>query len=297
MTDSAVSPRHEQPAASPSARILVAVPVYNEAEYLPVVLPKIIGRAGDVLVINDGSTDTTAEALARYAGVAVITHPSNLGYGQSLIDAYNYADKHGYDWVVTMDCDAQHDPRALSRFFERCQQGDADIVSGSRYLTLDQENDPPPEDRFAINRMITTLVNGSLGLQLTDTFCGYKAHRVSRMLELGLDEVGYAFPMQLWPRAVAAGLKITEVPVRRIYKDASRHFGGQLDIPDTRLRHYLEVFSRELRELGYPRTDRATRRIDRVDAALHEPAPAANVARPCTAKRSAGKAACSSRAC
>lgn len=236
----AVRPRTHEP------RILVAVPVYNEAHYLPLVLPKIIGRAGDVLVVNDGSSDGTAEALARFAGVAVIAHASNLGYGKSLIDAFQYAEEHGYEWVVTMDCDAQHDPRALHRFFELCRQDAADIISGSRYLDADTRQDCAPEDRRAINHLLTTLLNTVLGLKLTDSFCGYRAHRTSAVRSLKLTEPGYAFPMQFWPRAAARGLSVMEVPVRRIYKDASRHFGGELDDPDRRLRHYLECLTKEL---------------------------------------------------
>jgi hypothetical protein len=108
------------------------------------------------------------------------------------------------------------------------------------------DDDLPPGDRQAINRRITALVNDVLGLELTDAFCGFKAHRLSAMRRLHLDVAGYAFPMQLWPQAVKAGLRITEIPVRLIYNDPTRHFGGALDDPDQRLRHYLEVFHDEL---------------------------------------------------
>jgi hypothetical protein len=66
------------------------------------------------------------------------------------------------------------------------------------------------------------------------------------MKQLSLDEPGYAFPMQLWPRAVRHGLRITEIPVRLIYNDPTRHFGGALDDAGVRLRHYMEVLRREL---------------------------------------------------
>jgi dolichol-phosphate mannosyltransferase len=86
----------------------------------------------------------------------------------------------------------------------------------------------------------------TLGLQLTDSFCGFKAHRVTAMARLNLDEPGYALPLQFWVQCVHAGLRIREVPVRRIYLDKSRTFGGTLDDPAARLQHYLSVFVREL---------------------------------------------------
>jgi dolichol-phosphate mannosyltransferase len=66
------------------------------------------------------------------------------------------------------------------------------------------------------------------------------------MKSLKLDEAGYAFPMQLWPRAAAARLRVKEIPVRLIYNDPNRYFGGMLDDAGIRLAHYLEVFHREL---------------------------------------------------
>jgi hypothetical protein len=65
-------------------------------------------------------------------------------------------------------------------------------------------------------------------------------------MPLKLDEPGYAFPMQLWPRAAAMNLRIKEIPVRLIYNDPNRHFGGPLDIAAVRLSHYLNVFNRQL---------------------------------------------------
>jgi hypothetical protein len=121
------------------------------------------------------------------------------------------------------------------------------VVSGSRYLLAHPDDDPPPAQRRRINRTICELIEQTLGLRLTDAFCGFKAHRVAAMQRLHPDEAGYAFPLQLWVQCVRARLRIREIPVRRIYLDAKRAFGGALDDPATRLRHYLDVFARELR--------------------------------------------------
>lgn len=227
-------------------RILIAIPVFNEERYVDAVLDRVARYHREVVVIDDGSTDGTAERLARRGDVQVIRHASNLGYGKSLIDAFNYADEQGYDWVITMDCDEQHEPERIPEFIRCIRKDRWDIISGSRYLKEREDQDMPPGDRRAINATITTTLNELFGWNLTDAFCGYKAHRVSAMRELKLTETGYAFPMQLWPRAAKANLRIREISVRLIYKDPTRQFGGGLDDPAHRLRHYLSVLKREV---------------------------------------------------
>ncbi|HLL88397.1 MAG TPA: glycosyltransferase family 2 protein [Tepidisphaeraceae bacterium] len=227
--------------------------MHNEEKYVDHVLDKVTRiHCGDVLVVDDGSTDRTPQLLAARRDVQVITHTPNQGYGGSLISAFAYADRNGYDWVITMDCDEQHEPERIPDFVAAIESDQWDLISGSRYLTPSAEDDLPPGDRRTINATITALLNNLFELKLTDSFCGYKAHRVAAMRRVRLTEKGYAFPLQLWPQVVAAGLRLTEIPVRLIYNDPNRHFGGQLDNPDLRLRHYLGVLNAELKATGLP---------------------------------------------
>ncbi len=236
-------------------RALIAIPVFNEAATLPHVIRAVQQYGIEVLVVDDGSTDSTPNLLRSIRGIHHLRHPENRGYGQSLIDAFGWADCRGYDWIITIDCDEQHEPAQIPQFLAAAQAGGIDIVSGSRYLQADSSDDPPPADRYRINQTINGLIEQILGLRLTDSFCGFKAHRVAALRQLELDEPGYAFPLQFWVQCVRAGLTIAEIPVRRIYRDLSREFGGTLDDPAARLQHYLEVFVRELRR--EPRIERA----------------------------------------
>lgn len=228
-------------------KFLVAIPVYNEERYLPRVLQTVRQHEPDVLVIDDGSTDDTPRLLRRFPELPIITHPENRGYGQSLIDAFRFAGSRGYDWVITMDCDEQHEPAQIPQFVAAARRDDADIISGSRYLRHFDGDDEAPAERRRINRFVNELLELTLGLSLTDSFCGFKAHRVAAMNRLPLDEPGYAFPMQFWVQVVRDRLRVREIPVHRIYRDTSREFGGTLDDPASRLQHYLNVFTRELR--------------------------------------------------
>ncbi len=227
-------------------KLLIAIPVFNEHKYVNRVLDTVRQYNADVLVIDDGSTDGTGDLLAARTDIRLIRHHRNQGYGQSLIDAFAHADAQQFDWVITMDCDEQHEPARIPDFIRAIETDQWDVVSGSRYLRQSAEDDLPPGDRRRINATITAELNRRLGLELTDAFCGYKAHRVSAMRKVKLDETGYAFPLQLWPAAVRAGLRISEIPVRLIYNDPNRHFGGSLDDPQKRLQHYLGVMEAEI---------------------------------------------------
>ncbi len=227
-------------------KLLIAIPVHNERKYVKDVLDRVLCFHDQVLVVDDGSTDGTGEYLPTRQDIQVIRHPRNRGYGQSLIDAFAYADRLGHDWVITMDCDEQHEPEMIPRFIAEVRRSSWDIISGSRYLHQRFDGDLAPGDRRAVNATVTSMINDLFGWKLTDAFCGFKAHRIAAMRELRLTEPGYAFPMQLWPRAYQAGLRITEIPVRLIYNDPNRHFGGELDNVGVRLRHYLDILGREI---------------------------------------------------
>lgn len=226
-------------------KVLVGIPVYNEQDHVGKVLAEVRRYASDILVVDDGSNDATPMLLAQQP-VEVIRHAENRGYGRSMQDMLRWAKFDGFDWLITMDCDEQHEPAAIPKFMERIAAGDSDVISGSRYLSASPDDDAPPSDRRAINKLITDELNGRLGLSLTDGFCGFKAYRVSACDRLGLCVDGYDFPMQFWVQAVAHGLQIEELPVRLIYNDPTRSFGGPLDDPESRLEIYRSTMHREI---------------------------------------------------
>jgi len=241
-------------------RYLVAVPIFNEAKSVKTVLRHVRRYAPEILVVDDGSTDGTREILDRTRGIHRISHPDNRGYGQSLIDAFGFAVAGGYDWIITLDCDEQHEPARIPDFVAAAAMDDADIISGSRYLVPPEGPCRPPADRQAINQCITDLLNEILNLGITDAFCGFKAYRVAALGKLDLTVPGYGMPLQLWVQAARAGLRIRELPVRLIYNDPNRSFGDQLDDPNTRLLYYYDVLVHEL-----SRRDTLSRPAGRID--------------------------------
>jgi glycosyltransferase involved in cell wall biosynthesis len=232
------------------ARFLTALPLYNEATHVDGVLDEVLRYSADVLVVNDGSTDGSAEVLAKRSDIRVITHEQNQGYGAGLRSAFAYALEQHYEVLVMIDCDGQHQPRMIPDFVAAA--AGAQIVSGSRYLRQFAGDSSPPADRRKINEEITAEVNRRLGLHLTDAFCGFKAYRNDALAALDITETGYAMPLEVWVQAARAGLTIVELAVPLIYLEEERSFGGSLDNARTRLEYYRQVLDRAQRAVVRP---------------------------------------------
>jgi dolichol-phosphate mannosyltransferase len=226
---------------------LAALPVFNEVDYVDDILDQVIQYADHVLVVDDGSTDGTSDRLARRDDIQVVSHSQNRGYGAALKTAFDYTTRAGFAGVVTLDCDGQHQPKRIPAFIDMASS--ADIVSGSRYLHYFDGDDAPPEERLFINRRITADLNRRLGLELTDSFCGFKAYRSEALRQFEIKDTGYAMPLQLWVQAADLGLRIEEMAVPLIYLDLERSFGGSLDHAETRLKHYNDVINAEIDRL------------------------------------------------
>jgi len=223
---------------------LLVIPVFNEEKTLPVILNSLENLrreqpSFDFLWINDGSTDSTAELLK---GLPAFHHDRNRGYGYTIREAITTGRREGYDFVTTMDCDHQHNPADLVRFFHADPQ--MAVISGSRYLPASRQIGEAPPERVQINQRILARMARRLGLKLTDAFCGFKRYATAAIDSAMFLEDGYSFPLEFWVYTVAENLGILELPVDRIYIDANRSFGLSLDQQRKRYRYYLETLQR-----------------------------------------------------
>ncbi len=224
-------------------RLLTAIPVYNEERHVAKVLHEVRRYSPHILVVNDGSTDDTAQLLHSEKNLRIVTHERNLGYGAALISAFEYFLADDFDVLVTMDCDGQHEPARIPVLLEALDS-QTDIVSGSRYLRdIRQQSLPTPADRLHINQLVTFELNERFGLNLTDAFCGFKAYRRCPLTRLHLTETGWGMPLQLWVQAAWHRLRIKEVAVPRVYLDPHRAFGGVLNDAGQRLAYYRRVIA------------------------------------------------------
>lgn len=228
--------------------ILIAIPVFNEIAVYNII-QRVKNFSLDVLVIDDGSTYSLRKGLINVESIRMIVHPRNLGYGKAIIDAFTYAMKNRYDYLLTIDGDGQHEPEEISQFLKEIPFYDYDVLSGSRYFFPIRVGADVPIERYLINKRITGILNRITGFGLTDSFCGFKAYKVEKLKVLHVTEYGYGMPLQLWIQAWKRGLQVREIPVKLIYNDLTKHFTGVLEDPETRLLYYKNIIRKELADM------------------------------------------------
>ena len=195
-------------------RILIIIPAYNEGERITKVVHHVrdINPSWDVLVINDGSFDATAQA-ARAGGAKVVSHPFNMGYGVAIQTGYKYALNKGYDCLVQMDGDGQHDPAYIPDLLAPVLAGKTDFALGSRFLGV-ESYDPSLLRRVGMT-FFCRLVSWLLSQRITDSTSGFQAFN-RRVIRFFTTEV---FPCD-YPDADMlltlhrADFSILEVPVK-----------------------------------------------------------------------------------
>ncbi len=199
---------------SKPVRSLVVIPAFNEERTIGEVIDQVVAGAPnfDVLVVDDCSRDKTGE-VAHRRGATVIRHPFNLGYGCALQTGYRWALRHGYDLVVQMDADGQHDGADVSALAEPIAEGRADVVYGSRFHPQSSYRMGPLK-RLG-SRWFSFLVRVLTGATISDPTTGFQALS-ERTLALYVTD---AFPVD-YPDAdmivllARSGFRIVEVPVR-----------------------------------------------------------------------------------
>ncbi|HCJ66776.1 MAG TPA: glycosyl transferase family 2 [Elusimicrobia bacterium] len=193
-------------------RPLILIPAYNEEKNIGQVIEKIrqYQPACEILVINDASTDDTAR-IAREKNVEVISHPFNLGYGAVLQTGYKYALNKGYDYLVQLDADGQHDPIKIKDFIEEFKKGEVDLIIGSRFLN--QKHYPIPFFRLLGIKIFGFLVSLFTGQKITDSTSGYQGFNRKVLEFYTQDFFPSDFPdADVLILAHRAGIRIKEIP-------------------------------------------------------------------------------------
>lgn len=201
-------------------KILILIPAYNEGDRIGDVVGRVREMCPDydVVVINDGSRDNTAQA-ARAAGAEVVSLPFNMGYGVAIQTGYKYAWAKGYDCLVQMDGDGQHDPASIAEVIAPVEAGEIDFVLGSRFLG-GESYEPSLARRIGMS-FFRGLISTLIGTRITDSTSGFQAFN-RKVIHFFTTEV---FPCD-YPDADMlltlhrAGFRFKEVPVK-MYASAS----------------------------------------------------------------------------
>ena len=190
--------------------LLAVIPAYDEGKKIGEVVRKTLQYC-DVLVIDDGSTDGTGKA-AEKAGAHIITHERNMGKGNALMTGVAYALKNGYDQIITLDADGQHDPDEIPKFMEKADK--YDIIIGTRTFS-----EMPPLRRIS-NAITTALLSLRTGQKVGDSQSGYRMIRTVTLEGIEFKTRGFILESEVLVRAKG---RIGNVKVKTIYADEKSH--------------------------------------------------------------------------
>jgi glycosyltransferase involved in cell wall biosynthesis len=210
-------------------KIVAVIPAYNEAATIRDVAARALRFLNDVIVVNDGSTDSTAAALEGLA-VTVVSNPTNLGKGASLWRGFAIALAEGADAVITLDGDAQHRPEDIPRLAAVAAAQPGRIIIGARLW----QKDRVPPLRYFGNRFANFWVAWGAGFPVADSQSGFRLYPASLLRTIDLFHgpgARFAFESEILIEAGRAGVPSAAVPIPAIYPPNARasHYRSAVD--------------------------------------------------------------------
>lgn len=197
---------------------LVLIPALNEAGNIGKLVRALKTMKLNVLVIDDGSTDETSE-LAKEAGAEILRHERNFGKGKSLAEGYHYAASEGYDAVVTMDADGQHDPADVPRFFDTYDRTGIPVLIGNRM----HDRQRMPFIRRCTNRLMSRLLNRQMQQYIPDTQNGFRLYQTDVVTMVIPETEGFAAESEILLKLDEIDIRMGSVPIAAFYGKEKSH--------------------------------------------------------------------------
>ena len=195
----------------------IIIPVYNHVKNIAGVVHQALELGLPVFVVDDGSTDGTAELLDAIEGITVLHHPVNRGKGAALLTGFTAACKKGCDWGLTLDGDGQHRPADAEKLLAAVAGGSRCIVVGRRQGMMKDNVHVPWTSRFG-RGFSNFWVRVSGGPAIRDSQSGFRLYPLPEVLELGVRARRYQFEVEVLVRARQSGLATLEAPVSVVYQ-------------------------------------------------------------------------------
>ena len=202
------------------ARVLVITPTYNEAENIESIISRLRAAVPQAhsLIVDDNSPDGTGEIADRMAAadpnVHVLHRAGKEGLAAAYLAGFSWGLEHDYDVLVEMDADGSHQPELLPSMLDALRDRDADMVKGSRWTRGGSTNQS--KDRELLSRLANIYIQIAMDIPVRDSTGGFNVFRASTLRRLDLGGVaskGYTFQVDMTRRVLAAGGKVTEVPI------------------------------------------------------------------------------------
>lgn len=205
--------------------LCVLIPSYNEAKAIGSIVGGLKSHGLTVYVVDDGSTDETA-SVAEDKGAIVIKNEKNLGKGAAMRRGFLHVLKGGYDAVLVMDGDDQHDVTDISHLIKTMRADNAlGIVIGNRM----KDASSMPFVRKVTNRFMSFLMSKITGQHIPDSQCGFRLIRREVLESIKLESSNFEIESEMIVRAAKAGLKIGSVPVKTVYRDEKSRINPAID--------------------------------------------------------------------
>jgi glycosyltransferase involved in cell wall biosynthesis len=200
------------------SHLVAVIPAHNEERFIGSVVLRARRYVDNIIVVDDGSTDATAE-IAEAAGAIVVSHPTNLGKGAALNTGFRKARELSPEAVVVLDGDGQHHPEEIPSVAQPVLEGLADMAIGSRFLEVRSRL---PRVRALGLRAVTLASNVGSGLKVSDSQTGFRAFSGEALEDIFFRTDGFSVESEMQFLARQLGLKIAEVPISCLYEDAPK---------------------------------------------------------------------------
>lgn len=190
----------------------IVVPTYNNATVIGPVLEKLLEYTNNVMVVNDGSTDSTLSVLSNY-NISIVSYTENRGKGFAIRTALKEADNIGYDYIITIDSDGQHNPDDLPLFLEDIEKNGEAIVLGARNMS---QEGVPAKSSFG-NKFSSFWFRLETGIKAPDTQTGFRCYPVKPLANRKYYTRKYEFEIEIIVRAAWSGIDVRSVPISVYY--------------------------------------------------------------------------------
>src|SRR5688572_21963596 len=196
-------------------KVCVLIPTYNNEQTLESVLRDVLTFTNQVIVVNDGSTDSTRDILKKFPEVELVSYEKNKGKGYALRQGFRRAVERGYDYAITIDSDGQHFAEDLPKFLEGLNAHPSAVIIGARNMG---QSSVPGKSSFG-NKFSNFWFWVETGLTMSDTQSGYRLYPVKILNNTNFITRKFEFEIEVLVTSAWRGIEITEVPVRVFYAE------------------------------------------------------------------------------
>jgi glycosyltransferase involved in cell wall biosynthesis len=206
----------------------VVIPTYNNEKTLEKVVQDVLGITGDVIVVNDGSTDSTHLILEKFRNIRVVSYKKNQGKGYALKKGFELAIKEGYRYAITIDSDGQHYAKDIPAFIQKSIEQPDSLIVGSRQLPVEKMRQG---SSFA-NRFSNFWFKFIAGITLPDTQSGFRLYPISKLKDIHFYTRKYEFELEVLVRSAWKGIPVTSIPISVFYPSLEERVSHYRPIKD-----------------------------------------------------------------